>query len=91
MSDDVTASVQKVLDDFHLKNEHVSKLTSVYDDLDSLVQLIHRGQNFITLNSNDREELNQSDKVQIIYIQKKAISRLILKTQLNRLMKWTKI
>ncbi|EIE91136.1 hypothetical protein RO3G_15847 [Rhizopus delemar RA 99-880] len=62
MTDEAESSVQSILNEFHLKNENISKLSSVYDDLDSLVQLVRRGQTNITLHCIDREELGQTNQ-----------------------------
>lgn len=63
MTDEAESSVQSILNEFHLKNENISKLSSVYDDLDGLVQLVRRGQTNITLHCIDREELGQTNQV----------------------------
>ncbi|KAG1136536.1 hypothetical protein G6F37_009897 [Rhizopus arrhizus] len=63
MTAEAESSVQSILNEFHLKNENISKLSSVYDDLDGLVQLVRRGQTNITLHCIDREELGQTNQV----------------------------
>ncbi|KAI9251985.1 zinc-finger of the MIZ type in Nse subunit-domain-containing protein [Sporodiniella umbellata] len=76
MSDSLEVSIQKVLDDFHLNPENNSKINAVSDNLNNLIQLIKRGENFITLHSFDCEELHQSDKKSAVNIFNAEVDRL---------------
>ncbi|CEG70983.1 hypothetical protein RMATCC62417_06785 [Rhizopus microsporus] len=79
MADQILASTQSVLENFHLKPEDISKFTAIYDDLDSLAQLIRRGQNNITLHCKEREELDQTNQEMDMHMRK----LLDLETTLN--------
>ncbi|ORE05137.1 hypothetical protein BCV72DRAFT_250781 [Rhizopus microsporus var. microsporus] len=76
MADQILASTQTVLENFHLKPEDISKFTAIYDDLDSLAQLIRRGQNNITLHCKEREELDQTNQNDVLTMYDAELSKL---------------